>query len=98
MRKTDSGLKFLCLHNELYPMTEPSITKDLNLARVWDFVNNPLRTSSPCHSQEVERGVKLTSRSSKRVSGIIRQSGTSVIIDRVQREKRINQKILRNYS
>ena len=65
----------------LVEMTESSITADLTDHELPRYLEVPLRTPFHCHSQSVERGVKLTSRSSKRVLGEKWQAATSVAVD-----------------
>ena len=69
-------------------MTEPSLTSNMPEDRLRRFFETPLRTPFPCHSQSVERGVKLTSRSLKRVSGEKKQSATSIAVDMARKSSR----------
>ena len=56
--------------------TEPCITSHLTNEELLKFTENPLELPNiPCHSQAVEREVKLTTQSSAAVSGINNQQG-----------------------
>ena len=81
MKDSNAGFMFVNERGGLVEMTEPSITADITDDELRRYVEVPLRTPFPCHSQSVERGVKLTSRSSKRVTGEKRQAATSIAVD-----------------
>ena len=44
------------------------------------FLSTPLSLNYPCHTQSVERAVKLTTESTKRISGQKRQIGEALNI------------------
>lgn len=53
-------------------ITEPPLTKNLNYDQLMEIVTNPKKTSifkMPCHTQSVERGVKLVSEASRNICG-----------------------------
>lgn len=50
------------------------------------YLDKPLRTNIPCHTQHVERGVKLTSESVGRVTGHLNQVGMALATKRCREE------------
>ena len=54
---------------------EPAVTLDKTDDEIKAFSNIPLKLSVPCHSQAVEREVKLTTKASTSVPGIENQQG-----------------------
>ena len=67
---------------------EPSLTSVMSMERIANFMVTPLRTAFLCHTQPVEIGVKLTSRSVKKLSGSLRQSATSTVVDTTRKIER----------
>ena len=54
---------------------EPAVTLDKTDDEIKAFSNIPLKLSVPCHSQAVEREVKLTTEASTAVAGVENQQG-----------------------
>lgn len=56
----------------LHNVTEPPLTKSLTEEELWDIAlnnNRPSFASIPCHTQAVERGVKLVTEAASKVCG-----------------------------
>ena len=62
---------------DLVCVTEPPLTTGLD---VREFLTCPFKTDLPCHTQSVERLVKLTTDVSKRVSGRVNQSAEGMLV------------------
>ena len=58
-------------------LTLPPLIAHLTVDEIHDFVDHPFNSGLPCHTQAVERGVKQTTGSVRRVSGVKRQNGDS---------------------
>ena len=54
---------------------EPAVTLDKTDDEIKEFSNIPLQICVPCHSQAVEREVKLTTEASTSVAGVENQQG-----------------------
>ena len=62
---------------DLVSVTEPPLTVGLD---VREFLTCPFKTELPCHTQSVERLVKLTTDASKRVCGRVNQSAEGMLV------------------
>ena len=60
----------------LLDVTEPPLIKDC--ANINQFIDTPLALYYPHHTQSVERGIKLTTESTKRISGHKGQIGKAL--------------------
>ena len=56
-------------------LTEPPILINRSMAEIEAFEDTPLVCSYPCHTQDTERGVKLTTESVSRITTPLRQIG-----------------------
>ena len=56
-------------------VTEPPVTKRMSIEQIEQFRTKPLRLGHPCHSQSVERHVKLVSEASQTVAGFEKRDG-----------------------
>ena len=56
-------------------VTEPPVTKRMSIEQIEQFRSKPLRLCHPCHSQSVERHVKLVSEASQTVAGFEKRDG-----------------------
>jgi len=71
-----SEVLYLSQYKGLLEVTEPSLLKDC--VNINQFIDTPLALYYPNHTQSVERGVKLTTESTKRISGQKRQIGEAL--------------------
>ena len=54
---------------------EPPCVRHMSEDELRDFLQTPLKTGAPCHTQSTERAVKLTTESVTAVTGADRQDG-----------------------
>ena len=74
---------------EVVKLTEPPLTLDLNEAELLAIKETPFKVPNyPCHTQAVERGVKLVSEASAAVIGQEAQEG--FICQRIKERKVLN--------
>ena len=64
-------------------MTEPPITKGRDVTK---YLDTPLITNYPCHTQSVERAVALSSSSVKRKTGLKRQRNAALVKAKSRKE------------
>ena len=62
---------------ETMRLTLPPLIANLSVEEIQDFVATPFKSSLPCHTQAVERGVKQTTGVVRRIRGVKRQNGES---------------------
>ena len=77
MSKEEGIWKFLNCSGEYVPITEPPLVRGLDLSF---FLNQPFSTDLPCHTQSVERLVKLTTDVSKAVCGRVYQCAEGMLV------------------
>ena len=77
-RKKDGVYKFIDSKGTWTPVTEPPLTIGLNTTELEAFREIPLTTTYLCHTQPVERNVKLTSEATSTISGRLRQIGEAL--------------------
>ena len=77
MSKIDERWVYLTFMNRLEYVTEPPLTKNLDLSQ---FLLERFSSDLPCHTQSVERLVKLTTEATKRVCGRVNQSAEGMLV------------------
>ena len=70
-------------------VTEPPLTRPLTETELYSYVVSPMATKFQCHAQPCERGVKLTSDSTKgcRRAGYEKHLGTALMASRSRKEE-----------
>ena len=77
MEKVNGRWTYLTFLNSYADITEPPIIKGLDLN---DFLASPFVSDLPCHTQSVERLVKVTTESSRSVCGRLNQSAEGMLV------------------
>ena len=85
MSKNDGRWVYLTFLETYEYITEPPLTIDLDLS---NFLVDRFTSDLPCHTQSVERLVKITTDVSKRVSGRLNQSAEGMLIVKGRKERR----------
>ena len=78
IKRTRNSYCYKSKNGSLIPVTEPPLTIGLSDEDLNSFILTPLNTPYPCHTQPVERFVKLTSKSTGKITGRIRQIGEAI--------------------
>ncbi|KAL5251758.1 hypothetical protein ACHWQZ_G014793 [Mnemiopsis leidyi] len=84
MIKKDDRWVYLTFMDSLEYITEPPLTKHLDLS---NFLLQQFTSDLPCHTQSVERMVKITTEASKKVCGRVNQSTEGMLIVKGRSER-----------
>ena len=74
--KSRSALMYQSKFKGALAVTEPPLLMECTDLK--QFISTPLSLNYPCHTQSVERAVKLTTETTKRISGQQRQIGEAL--------------------
>ena len=83
IEKVNGRWMFLNSLGSLSPVTEPPLIKGLDLSV---FLTHPFTSGLPCHTQSVERLVKVTTDASKAVCGRVNQSAEGMLVLKARKE------------
>ncbi|XP_063688599.1 uncharacterized protein LOC134821764 isoform X2 [Bolinopsis microptera] len=86
MSKVNDRWVYLSFKGDFVYVTEPPLTKGLD---VLSFLSSPFKSDLPCHTQSVERLVKVTTDASKRVCGRVNQSAEGMLVIAGRGEKSV---------
>jgi hypothetical protein len=86
MRKEDNVWVFLNSFSKYVAVTEPPILKGVDLS---PYLTEPFTSDLPCHTQSVERMVKLTTEVSKAVCGRVNQCAEGMLVLKGREESKL---------